>query len=179
MRPKKWLIVQFIAGFALASAAYAEMPVFVFPSIEGGEISTADWAGHPVLVVNTASRCGYTGQYDGLQRLYDSYRAAGAIVLAVPSNDFRQELASAEAVKEFCTLNYDLDLPMTDIQPVRGPQAHPFYKWVAAQSGFEPGWNFNKILIGTDGAILGTYGAPVKPMSGIITDAIDQALGRG
>lgn len=152
------------------------METFTFQSIDGGTISSADWAGHPVLVVNTASRCGFTPQYDGLQALYDTYRDQGLIVLAVPSDDFRQELSSAEEVKEFCDVNFGLTMPMTDITHVRGSDAHPFYKWVAAQSGFEPGWNFNKILIAPDGSINATFGSTTRPESAAITGPIQAML---
>ncbi|MDV7145767.1 glutathione peroxidase [Tropicimonas sp. TH_r6] len=147
-----------------------------FDSIDGGKISLEDWRGQPVLVVNTASRCGFSGQYDGLQALYDRYRDQGLKVLAVPSNDFRQELASAEAVKNFCELNYNLDLPMTDITSVRGAQAHPFYKSVQAETRFVPRWNFNKVLVGPDGQVVKTWGARTKPQSGAITREIEALL---
>ncbi|MCL3883510.1 glutathione peroxidase [Marivita sp. GX14005] len=147
-----------------------------FASIDGGEIDLADWRGQPVLVVNTASRCAYTRQYDGLQALYDRYRERGLVVLAVPSNDFHQELRSDEEVKDFCEVNFGLDLPMTTITSVRGDAAHPFYRWVRAQSGFEPNWNFNKILIGPEGGIVATFGARARPMSRPVTDAITGLL---
>ncbi len=154
----------------------AAMERFTFPSIDGGEIDSADWAGHPVLVVNTASRCGFTPQYDGLQALYDEYKDEGLIVLAVPSDDFRQELSSAEEVKEFCDVNFGLTMPMTDITHVRGDAAHPFYKWVAATSGFEPSWNFNKVLIAPDGSVAATFGSTARPDSGVIVEPIQAML---
>ena len=136
-----------------------------FPSIDGGTLSLSDWRGQPVLVVNTASQCGFTGQYSGLQKLQDTYGPEGLVVLAVPSDSFNQELETASAVKEFCELNYDLTLPMTDITPVTGPQAHPFYKAVAAETGFVPGWNFNKILLSPEGEVVATFGSTTRPDS--------------
>nr|WP_226892728.1 glutathione peroxidase [Phycobacter azelaicus] len=147
-----------------------------FASIDGGVIDLATMRGQPVLVVNTASRCGFTKQYSGLQTLYDRYRDRGLVVLAVPSNDFKQELGSAEEVKQFCELNYDLTLPMTDITPVKGANAHPFFQAVRAETGFEPGWNFNKILIAPDGSVAGTWGSVARPLSGQITSAIERLL---
>ena len=129
-----------------------------------------------MLVVNTASRCGFTPQYDGLQALYDKYRERGLIVLAVPSDDFRQELATEEEVKEFCEVNFGLDIPMTTITPVRGPQAHPFYASVAREAGFVPAWNFNKILIAPDGRVAGTWGSAARPTSEQITQEIEALL---
>lgn len=159
----------------LATAIQAAEP-FTFTSIEGGTLDLAEWQGQPVLVVNTASRCGFTPQYDGLQTLYDRYRDRGLVVLAVPSDDFRQELDSAEAVKDYCETTFGLTLPMTDITHVRGSEAHPFYAWVRQTEGFEPAWNFNKILIGPDGAVLATWGATTRPLSSAVTGAVEAAL---
>ena len=163
-----------VAGLMAIPALAA--PNATFENIDGGTLSMDDWAGRPVLVVNTASRCGFTRQYNGLQALYDRYRDQGLIVLAVPSDDFRQELSSAEDVKDFCEVNFGLTLPMTDITHVRGPQAHPFYKWVAAQTGFTPTWNFNKILIGADGKVKASFGSSTRPLSGRMTRAVEAAL---
>ena len=149
-----------------------------FTNIDGGTHRLSDWQGQPVLVVNTASMCGFTGQYSDLQRLYDTYRDRGLVVLAVPSDDFNQELASEDEVKEFCEVNYDLTLPMTGITNVRGPDAHPFYRSVAQEAGFTPRWNFNKILLSPEGKVVGTYGSPVKPMSSTITGEIEKMLTR-
>ncbi|MEM9636195.1 MAG: glutathione peroxidase [Pseudomonadota bacterium] len=156
--------------------AVAGVSGHVFASIDGGTLNTGDWAGQPVLVVNTASQCGFTGQYDGLQALYDQYRDRGLVVLAVPSDDFRQELGSAEEIKEFCELNFALDLPMADITHVKGADAHPFYQQVAAETGFTPRWNFNKVLIGPEGDVVGTWGSSIKPQSRKITQAIETLL---
>ncbi len=156
--------------------AHAAMSSFSFPSIDGGELDLATWRGQPVLVVNTASRCGYTRQYDGLQELYDTYRERGLVVLAVPSNDFRQELASDEEVKDFCEVNFGLNFPMTTITSVRGETAHPFYKWLEAESGFSPSWNFNKVLIAPDGSVAATFGSNARPMSRTVTSAITELL---
>ncbi len=147
-----------------------------FPSIDGGTLTIEDWRGQPVLVVNTASQCGFTGQYAGLQSLYDQYRDRGLVVLAVPSDDFNQELATASEVKAFCALNFDLDLPMTDISIVTGRDAHPFYQAVRTETGFEPAWNFNKVLIGPDGSVLATWGSTVKPNSAKVRRQIEALL---
>ncbi|ETX29271.1 glutathione peroxidase [Roseivivax isoporae] len=162
--------------FVLAALPALALERFTFPSIDGGKIASTDWQGRPVLVVNTASRCAFTPQYDALQALYDRYRDAGLIVLAVPSNDFRQELESAEAVKDFCELNFGLDLPMTTITAVTGPRAHPFYRWLAETEGFRPAWNFNKVLIAPDGSVAGTWGSAVRPMSEDIVGRIEALL---
>lgn len=167
-----------VASVILTHAANAR-GAFVFDSIDGGSLALDDWRGQPVLVVNTASRCGYTRQYDELQALYDRYRDRGLVVLAVPSNDFRQELATDAEVAAFCEVNFGLDIPMTTITSVKGEAAHPFYRWLEQTAGFVPGWNFNKVLIAPDGSVAGTYGAPVKPLSGRITSQIEAMLTKG
>jgi glutathione peroxidase len=147
-----------------------------FSSIDGGNLVLSDWSGQPMLVVNTASRCGYTKQYSGLQSLYDTYRDAGLVVVAIPSNDFRQELASNEQVKAFCELTYGIDLPMATITPVSGPQAHPFYQSLKHELGYEPKWNFSKVLIGPDGDLVATYNSNIRPQSAQILRDIEGLL---
>ena len=147
-----------------------------FENIDGGTLKLSDYAGQAILVVNTASQCGFTGQYEGLQKLYETYRDRGLVVVAVPSDDFRQELASNDAVKEFCEVNFGLDIPMTTITPVRGSQAHPFYASLARETGFAPSWNFNKVLIAPDGAVAGTWGSVARPTSQAITGRIEGLL---
>ncbi len=151
---------------------------FTFASIDGGALSLDEWSGRPVLVANTASLCGFTRQYDGLQALYDRYRAQGLVVLAVPSDDFQQELATESEVKEFCEVNFNLDLPMTEITSVRGPHAHPFYRWLDQAHGVRPRWNFNKVLTGPDGALVANWGSTTQPMSRAITGQIEALLAK-
>lgn len=160
-----------LTGFAAIAA-----PNVTFKSIDGGVLEMSDWAGQPVLVVNTASQCAFTRQYADLQSLYDTYRARGLVVLAVPSDDFRQELDSAAEVKEFCEMTFGLDMPMADITSVTGQNAHPFYGWVKAQTGFVPRWNFNKVLIGADGSVIETWGSRTSPLARPVTDAVETAL---
>ena len=135
---------------------------FSFPGIDGEALPLAKFRGSPLLVVNTASRCGFTGQYDGLQKLWSRYRRDGLVVIGAPSNDFNQELADRAAVKAFCTINFAIDFPMTDIVSVKGPSAHPFFAW-AAERTRAPQWNFNKYLIDKDGAVLRHYPASTRP----------------
>ncbi|WP_299729143.1 glutathione peroxidase [uncultured Tateyamaria sp.] len=160
----------------MAGIASADLPDVSFPSIDGGHLNVSDWNGRPVLVVNTASQCAYTGQYEELQALFDTYRADGLIVLAVPSDDFRQELGSAAEVKEFCEMTFGLDLPMTDITRIKGVGAHPLYRAVKAETGFVPRWNFNKILFASDGDVIATWGSRTSPMSAEIRRAVTDAL---
>jgi len=169
-------IMAVVVGIVMAVPAWATMPAITVPSIDGGVLQMADWAGQPVLVVNTASRCAYTGQYEALQDLYDTYRDQGLVVLAVPSDDFRQELGSAEEVRHFCEMTFGIDLPMTDILAVRGDAAHQLYRHIRAEADFVPRWNFNKVLFGPDGTIEGTWGAQTAPTAPAIRQAIEAAL---
>ncbi len=173
------LIGKTVSMLALALALVIPDTAFAgysFSGIDGGTIDLDDYRGRPVLIVNTASLCSYAGQYDDLQVLHDRYGARGLLVLAVPSNDFAQELGSGKEVKEFCALNFDLTLPMTDITVVRGAKAHPFYAWLRDQYGFEPSWNFNKVLIGPDGAMVDTWGSATNPLSRRVTDQVERLL---
>ncbi len=171
-------LVVSIAVLAAAAPAGTAAPAFSFPSIDGGNYNTADWRGKPVLVVNTASKCGYTPQYEALQALSDQYEGR-AIVLAVPSDDFNQELASDAEVKAFCDLNYSLTLPMTTMEHVATGDVHPMFGWLRDTHGFVPGWNFNKVLLGPDGQFIASWGSNTVPTSGKITGAIDQAIAGG
>ncbi|WP_108261965.1 glutathione peroxidase [Mangrovicoccus ximenensis] len=171
-------MIRILAAAAAALAVPGMAAAFSFANIDGGELDTSAWTGQPVLVVNTASRCGYTPQYEGLQDLHERYGNDGLVVLAVPSDDFRQELASGGEVKEFCAVVFGLTLPMADITHVRGDEAHPFYRWVREQTGFEPSWNFNKVLLGRDGRVVATWGSRTEPLSPEITGPIEAELAK-
>lgn len=169
-------ILAFLIALTVSLPAWAVELTAPFENIEGGSLRVSQWSGQPVLVVNTASRCGYTDQYAGLQKLYDTYKAKGLVVLTVPSNDFRQELSSNADVKEFCELQYGIDLPMTGITPVLGDRAHPFYTSLREEVGFVPKWNFNKVLIGPDGRVVATYRSDTRPMSSKLRNDVERLL---
>jgi glutathione peroxidase len=166
------LIAAMMIGFQ-AKAVELDAP---FESIDGGTLSLSQWSGQPILIVNTASRCAYTKQYNGLQTLYNMYRDRGLVVLAVPSNDFKQELSSDKKVKEFCELQYGIDMPMTVITHVKGTDAHPFYKSLESNASYVPRWNFSKVLIGPRGDVIATYNSSTKPMSSKILKDIEELL---
>ena len=171
----RWIMVALV-GLVWATVGHAAPREARFASIDGGTLALSDWPGQPVLVVNTASQCGFTYQYDGLQALYDRYKAQGLVVLAVPSDDFRQELDSNEAVKEFCEMSFGLDMPMTEITAVTGAKAHPLYQAIAHETGFVPRWNFNKVLIAGDGTVVGSWGSATRPNARPIVRAIEKLL---
>src|SRR3954447_9628292 len=152
---------------------------FEFTSIDGEKLPLAAWRGRPVLVVNTASFCGYTPQYRDLEVLWRQYQARGLVVLGVPSNDFgEQEPGTATEIKQFCATNYQVDFPLTEKYRVTGGAAHPFYGWVAGQLGEAgaPRWNFHKYLIGPDGQLAGAWPSQLRPTDGAITGEIETAL---
>lgn len=152
---------------------------FTFQAIEGGELPLGGFKGKAVLVVNTASQCGYTPQYAGLQALWQRYRARGLVVLGVPSNDFGgQEPGSAAEIKQFCEVNFDVDFPLTEKQRVIGADAHPFYRWIARElgEGQVPRWNFHKYLVAPDGSLAGTFPTRVPPDAPELIKAIEAAL---
>jgi glutathione peroxidase len=151
---------------------------FGFPAIEGGTLSLADFKGRVLLVTNTASFCGYTYQYDGLEKLHTAKSAAGLTVIGVPSRDFNQEYGDDAAVKTFCATRFDIDFPMTTVSHVTGSSAVPFYAWVKAQKQWQPAWNFNKVLIGRDGRIVGTFGSGDEPDGPLLSRAIEGELAR-
>ena len=153
---------------------------FEFVSLDGDtRLPLADWRGRPLLVVNTASFCGYTSQYRDLEALWNQYRARGLVVLGVPSNDFgEQEPGSAADIRKFCTTNYQVEFPLTEKTRVVGPAAHPFYRWIATTLGEAgaPRWNFHKYLIGPDGQLVGAWPSQVRPGDAAITAEIERTL---
>lgn len=166
---------------ATVAVALALMPMtawagFSFTSIEGEMIDIDSFRGQPVLVVNTASLCGFAGQFEDMQALQDRFGGRGLVVLAVPSNDFNQELATGAEVKEYCEARFDISLPMTEITQVTGPEAHPFYAWLAREHGFTPTWNFNKVLIGPSGEVVATWGSMPAPTSRAVISKIEPLL---
>ncbi len=153
---------------------------FEFTSIDGEPLAMSTFAGKAVLLVNTASFCGYTPQYKGLQALWRTYRKRGLVVLGVPSNDFGGQEPRAEAeIKKFCETNFDVDFPMTAKQKVVGSGAHPIYRWIVDQlgEGAAPRWNFHKYLIDPNGQLAATWPTAVKPLSTEVTAAIEALLG--
>ena len=155
---------------------------FSFVAIDGKPMPLSDFRGKALLVVNTASYCGFTGQYNGLQALWDRYRERGLVVIGVPSNDFgNQEPGEDAAIQEFCAFNFDLNFPMTRKLTVIGKDAHPFFQWLAAEMGHAgvPRWNFTKVLIDPEGAIMGVWPSEVEPEAPELVGAIEAVLPAG
>ncbi len=164
---------------SLSNASYEKIFYdFKINSISGELINLNDYRGKPVLIVNTASYCGFTKQYDDMQELWDKYKDKGLIVLGVPSNSFNQEKKINNEVKEFCEVNFNVNFPLTEITNVKGDNAHEIYKWAKENHGKSavPKWNFYKILINKEGKIEDTYASLTKPTSKKITKKIESLL---
>jgi glutathione peroxidase len=175
-----------LAG-AVATPALAQAPAmskitafaFSFSALDGGTIRLADHAGKPILVVNTASLCGYTPQYAGLQEIWSRFKDRGLLLVGVPSNDFGgQEPGGAAEINETAHHQYGVTFPITAKADVKGPGAHPFYKWAATEQPNEtPRWNFHKYLIGRDGHIVASFPSAVEPTDTRVITAIAKELG--
>ena len=159
---------------------------FDFSSIDGSPLPLSSYEGKLLMVVNTASRCGFTHQYADLQELWERYRDRGLVVLGVPSNDFGgQESGTESEIKEFCEVNFAIDFPMTSKVHVKGDEAHPFYRWAAAELGFTavPRWNFHKYVIAPDGRLVDWFASTTAPnadrVQRVIEDHLPDTAGRG
>ncbi|CCD92813.1 putative glutathione peroxidase [Bradyrhizobium sp. ORS 375] len=174
-------------GMPASRAAQADNAVskttayrFSFPVPSGEPIRLADFAGKPVLVVNTASQCGYTPQYTGLQKLWSEFHERGLTIIAVPSNDFHQEPGIAGDIAELANKEYGVTFPMTSKAVVTGSNAHPFYRWAAeARPKDTPRWNFHKYLVGRDGYIADVFASSVEPTDTRVKTAVARMLAEG
>ena len=166
---KKILLILFMFNFfnkvvaENSSVAYD----FKFDNINGGEIKLSDYKEKVIVVVNVASRCGYTVQYENLQTLYNEYKKKDLIIIGVPTNNFKQEPGTNDQIKDFCETNFGISFPMTKKINVIGSNSHPFYKWARKDFGISavPKWNFHKIVIGKTGKIEDTFASFTKPTS--------------
>ena len=152
---------------------------FSFTGIDGAPMPLAGFKGKAVLVVNTASKCGLTPQYEGLEKLYGEWRDKGLVVLGVPCNQFAgQEPGTESEIAEFCTLNYAVDFPMTAKTDVKDATRHPFYAWAEEALGppAVPAWNIHKILVGKDGHAVAAFGSRTDPLDPEITKAVSEAV---
>ena len=173
-----FLIISGFFATQTASSYYLTAHDFKFKDINGNELNLGDFKGKVVMVVNVASKCGFTGQYKGLQSIWDKYKDKGFVLVGVPTNDFYQEYNTEEEVKNFCELTFGVNFPMTSITPVRGDDAHPFYKWAKSIYGNKtvPKWNFHKLLIDKEGKIADTYSSITGPNDSDLVSKIELLL---
>jgi glutathione peroxidase len=151
---------------------------FSFPGLKGGDIKLSDYAGRPIMVVNTASQCGFTPQYAGLQSLWTEFQARGLMIIGVPSNDFGgQEPGGTQEIADIAEGHFGIGFPMAAKTVVKGANAHPFYKWAAAARPNDlPRWNFHKYLIGRDGYLADPFAEDLEPTDTRIKTAVGRAL---
>ena len=179
---RKVIVLTSIIMFFFKTSATANYEKKIYDlnieSITGEIINFKDYKNKVILIVNTASYCGFTKQYDELQELWDTYKEKGLIVLGVPSNSFNQEKSKNEDVKKFCEVNFNINFPLTTITDVKGNNAHEIFKWAKENHGNSavPKWNFHKILINKEGKIEDTFASMTKPMSKKLIKTIEDIL---
>tara|TARA_B100000475_G_C15005089_1_gene318013 strand:+ start:67 stop:591 length:525 start_codon:yes stop_codon:yes gene_type:complete len=173
---KKLILVSvlFVSSYSYACSDLMDTEMRILDSSE--TVNLCEYSDQVVLVVNVASRCGYTYQYASLQKLYEDYKDEGFVVLGVPSRDFMQEYSDETDVAEFCSTEYGVDFPMFATSKVRGNKANALHKKLIDQSGVSPSWNFNKYLITRDGKVASTFGSKVKPDSPELISKIKELL---
>ena len=178
----KKLIISIIIMFSFFSkgnAQYDQLATdFSFKDTGGNAINLSDYKGKVIVVVNVASRCGFTNQYKGLQTLWLKYKEKGLIVVGVPSNNFRQEPGTNKEIKDFCETTFGISFPITEKQSVRGADAHPFFIWAKKNYGSSaiPKWNFHKIIIGKNGKVVETFASITKPLSKNFISTIEKEI---
>jgi glutathione peroxidase len=188
MHDRRHVLAAIAGALVTPAAAFAQSPAmsritayaFSFTGLEGGDIKLADYAGKPLLIVNTASLCGFTPQYAGLQQLWTRFHERGLMIVGVPSNDFgSQEPGGAAEIIQTAHADYGVAFPLAAKAEVKGKSPHPFYKWAAAERPLEtPRWNFHKYLVGREGHIVAVFPPDIEPMDARVINAIVKELPR-
>lgn len=185
MSGKIWSLLALLTIFLVTPPAEANMEPkyaydFTFQKLrEDGTLPLKMFAGKVLLIVNTASQCGFTPQYEGLEKLYNDYKDKGLVIIGIPSNDFGgQEPGTSEEIADFCRVNYGVTFPMAEKEVVSGDNAHPFYLWARETLGFgtAPKWNFHKYLVSRQGKLVDYFNSTTPPSSSRIKEAIEKAL---
>ena len=149
---------------------------YSFKDIDGNILDLEDFVGRPIMLVNTASKCGFTPQYGGLQKLFQEYKNSDVIFIATPSNDFKQEYSSEEEIKKYCLINFGISFRVTEIIQLKGKDAHPLFKWLKNEFNEEPKWNFYKYLFNRNGQLEESWSSITKPTSPKIQESINKIL---
>ena len=173
------LIIIMLGFFTKGNAQYEQLATdFSFKNTDGNVISFADYKEKVILVVNVASRCGFTNQYKDLQDLWTKYKKKDLVIVGVPSNNFRQEPGTNKEIKDFCETTFGIDFPITEKNDVTGDKAHPFFVWAKENygSGAIPKWNFHKIIIGKNGKVANTFSSITNPSSKKFISSIEKEL---
>ena len=177
---KIFFIIIFMFGiFSNSNANYSTLAYnFEFKSIDGNTIKLSDFKDKVLVIVNVASRCGYTPQYEALQNLWTNYKDKDLVVIGVPTNNFKQEPGNNSQIKDFCETNFGINFPMTEKIDIIGKNAHPFYKWAKETYGIGaiPKWNFHKIIINKKGKVIDTFASFTKPNSSKFINLIENEI---
>lgn len=174
---KKLLLLVLLTGVSqMANAACNELYNHQLTTLQGDKINLCDYQDKPILVVNTASKCGFTPQFEALEGMYSKYKDKGLLVIGFPSNDFRQEPGDNKQIGDFCKMTYAVKFPMMSKSSVTGANANPFYQQLIAKTGQTPKWNFYKYVILPGGKEVYAYGSLTKPDSAEILDKIKPSL---
>lgn len=177
----KTLLILALAMFSIKEASAEEGKLYGFKvqTIDGKSVSLSDYKGKTLLIVNTASRCGFTPQYNGLEKLYTAYKDKGFEILGFPANNFMgQEPGTDEEIKKFCDLKYKVTFPMFSKISVKGKDIHPLYQYLTQESGFKGDirWNFNKFLVSPEGKVLARFGSRTEPLARELIEKLEPAL---
>jgi len=173
------LIIIMLSFFTKGNAQYDQLVTnFTFKSIDGNIININEYKGKVLVVVNVASRCGFTNQYEDLQKLWSTYKDKGLVVIGVPSDNFRQEPGTNKEIKDFCETTFGIDFPITEKVDVVGDNAHPFFLWAKKNYGSKaiPKWNFHKIIIARNGKVSDTFASITNPSSNKFMSSIEKEL---
>ena len=165
--------------FSKGNAQYNQLATnFEFNGIDGNVIKISDYKNKVILIVNVASRCGFTNQYKDLQELWANYKDKGLVVIGVPTDNFKQEPGTNKEIKDFCETTFGIDFPITEKTNVIGKNLHPFYAWAKENYGIAaiPKWNFHKIIVGKNGKVADTFASITNPSSNKFIKIIDQEL---
>ena len=152
---------------------------FQFKDLDGSALNLSEYKGKVIIVVNVASQCGFTKQYEDMQNIWEKYQSKGIVMLGIPSNDFgKQEPGTSEEIKNFCEAKFGITFPMTEKVSVKGPESHPFYIWARENHGKSaiPKWNFHKIIVGRNGKIDDTFASITSPSSEKFINAIEKSI---
>ena len=181
LKIKKFILILFMSIFSTSSFGSNDTLVYNlnFNDLDGTPLKLSEFQDKVIVVVNVASQCGFTSQYEDMQKIWEKYQKSGLVILGVPSNDFgNQEPGTNSEIKNFCEAKFGITFPMTEKVFVKGEEAHPFYKWAKDSYGKSaiPKWNFHKIIIGKNGKVIDTFSSMTKPTSKKFIKSIEKAL---
>jgi glutathione peroxidase len=179
MKKTIFLIIIMLSIFSKGNAQYNQLATnFEFNGIDGNVIKISDYKNKVILIVNVASRCGFTNQYKDLQELWANYKDKGLVVIGVPTDNFKQEPGTNKEIKDFCETTFGISFPITEKTNVIGKESHPFFVWAKKNygNGAVPKWNFHKIIIGKDGKIVDTFTSLTNPSSRKFVRAIEKEI---